>query len=1213
MDRKELLKEIEAAREANRKELDLSWKGITELPFEISQLTSLEKLDLSNNQLANLPADFGNLTSLEILSLSGNQLAYLPPEFGTLANLVNLFLSDNQLAVPAEIVNLTSLEQLDLSGNRLTTLPAEFGSLTNLVNLDLGANRLTSLPAEFGNLTNLKTLVLSGNRLTDLPSEFGNLRSLEDLDLSEFVAPTSSHEPYSSGNQLTDLPPEFGNLANLETLGLSGNQLARLPTEFGALMSLKVLHLSGNRLATLPSEIGNLTSLKILDLSGNKLTHLPFEFGRLTDLWRLFLSDNQLADLPAEIVNLTSLEQIDLSGNRLTTLPAEFGNCTSLEILFLSGNQLTSLPSGFGNLTHLTRLYLSDNELTSLPSGFGNLTNLEILFLSGNQLTNLPAEFDSLANLNELDLSGNQLTNLPSGFGALTSLWELDLSGNQLTNLPSGFGDLRSLWGLDLSGNQLNNLPPGFGKLTHLGELDLSGNQLANLPVEFGKLINLKDLDLSGNQLNNLPPGFGKLTNLKDLDLSGNQLNNLPPGFGKLTNLEELDLSGNQLTDLSVEFGNLSGLRVLVLSENRLTALPPEFFNLAELEELYLTGNHLTTLYAEFERLTNLRMIHVHGNPFGAIGMCESLKRINDLNMAEGLKFSVPIYGQDPLFAKDHPIGGIVDIDVIWEPGLTDGPTSATIAVVDYDGDTGELTLPVRWDDHRLQFFLPNGNAISKRDVNSRQFYQVNVWAITHRILRFFENRCSMGRTITWGFEGNRLIILPHAGYGENAFYDHGSKSLQFYYYGRPDDLHYTCLSHDIVAHETGHAVLDGIRPHFYESTSLETSAFHEYIGDFTAFISTATLRAVREALTLNAPRERSEYVNYVANRLGEIAEEFGTVTRNEPSLRSLFNEETMSVAGDISSPHRLSQIMSGAMFEVFLEILRSQLDGTSSYEEVLRDALGVMTNIAFQPLDFLPAVDVRFSDYALAVLRAGQLPALGNGHGAKILEVFHERGILDKRTWVDHPLLETGIDFYAPPVIESISRSRGRAYRFLHENRRSLFIPAKYDIAIAGLYHADKLPYTSGQLNVDLVLRRETVLEYLWREDVRLEGPRFGRLNGHSTTMPCGGTLVFDEDGNVLSWLRKPGSEYHEGPLGRTEAEMGQERREEFLNHIATQVEQGRLGLIGSEDVAYLHRWMPPVTAQLVDGTLRFISSPHSQIGSDEEDLGGRRWEISF
>lgn len=72
---------------------------------------------------------------------------------------------------------------------------------------------------------------------------------------------------------------------------------------------------------------------------------------------------------------------------------------------------------------------------------------------------------------------------------------------------------------------------------------------------------------------------------------------------------------------------------------------------------------------------------------------------------------------------------------------------------------------------------------------------------------------------------------MPHAGYGENAYYDRTSKSLQFYWFGDDKNRVHTCLSSDIVNHEFGHALLDGLRPHFYESVDAQTAAFHEFLA----------------------------------------------------------------------------------------------------------------------------------------------------------------------------------------------------------------------------------------------------------------------------------------------------------------------------------------------------------------------------------------------
>ena len=152
---------------------------------------------------------------------------------------------------------------------------------------------------------------------------------------------------------------------------------------------------------------------------------------------------------------------------------------------------------------------------------------------------------------------------------------------------------------------------------------------------------------------------------------------------------------------------------------------------------------------------------------------------------------------------------------------LTTVPTSARFAIVDYDGGTEVLNPPARWDGDLGKFVDSKGKVLDRDNLDSPQFRQMNVWATLQNALDFFESGFGLGRRIAWGFEGNRLIVVPHAGYGENAFYDRDSKSLQFYYFDRGEEglrkrIH-TCLSADIINHEFGHAVLDGIRPHYHE------------------------------------------------------------------------------------------------------------------------------------------------------------------------------------------------------------------------------------------------------------------------------------------------------------------------------------------------------------------------------------------------------------
>jgi hypothetical protein len=150
------------------------------------------------------------------------------------------------------------------------------------------------------------------------------------------------------------------------------------------------------------------------------------------------------------------------------------------------------------------------------------------------------------------------------------------------------------------------------------------------------------------------------------------------------------------------------------------------------------------------------------------------------------------------------------------------------------------------------------------------------------RALDFFESGFALGRRIPWGFDGNRLILVPHAGPGENAYYDRQSHSLQFYYFDRPEGRVYTSLSTDIVNHEFGHAVLDGIRPHFIEGVLPETAAFHEFIGDLTAILITLRNTAFRKRLVAETEGDLSK-----DSTLSNLAEQFGRTVQDKPYLRS--------------------------------------------------------------------------------------------------------------------------------------------------------------------------------------------------------------------------------------------------------------------------------------------------------------------------------------
>ena len=115
--------------------LDLRNCGLTEIPPEIFEFTSLVNLDLSNDPFCS--------------DKMKNRINCIPEQIGTLQKLVRLNISDNQVS--------------EISEN--------LASLVNLEYLDLSKNALTDLPARVANMPSLKTLLLEGNPFDMLPPE----------------------------------------------------------------------------------------------------------------------------------------------------------------------------------------------------------------------------------------------------------------------------------------------------------------------------------------------------------------------------------------------------------------------------------------------------------------------------------------------------------------------------------------------------------------------------------------------------------------------------------------------------------------------------------------------------------------------------------------------------------------------------------------------------------------------------------------------------------------------------------------------------------------------------------------------------------------------------------------------------------------------------------------------------------------------------------
>ncbi len=596
-----------------------------------------------------------------------------------------------------------------------------------------------------------------------------------------------------------------------------------------------------------------------------------------------------------------------------------------------------------------------------------------------------------------------------------------------------------------------------------------------------------------------------------------------------------------------------------------------------------------------------------------------------------GLRLAIDTYLQDPRVAREAPEIAFDDqFHVTWEPGLSDGPTSARFAVVDYNNDADTLIPPAIWQEEDNAFVDTKGRKLDRKNAKNPQFHQVNLWAVAQRALDYFENSHGLGRTIRWGFEGNRLLLVPHAGYGQNAYYDRQSKSLQFYYFdswqSNKRSRIFTCLSTDIINHEFGHAILDGIRPLLHESLLLETAAFHEFTGDLSAILLSLRNNGFRGYIASKTQGDLSK-PSYLSN----LAEQFGEAVTNKAYLRSGRNKRKMSSVAGSDSHHRISEVLTGTVFDIIVALSKQyQLRERKSdgKKHTAPAALGFMMRrvpmLFVQPLDLLPPMDVTFSDYAHAILRWDEIANPFDEHGYRqiVIDAFKKRGILsakEAQKLSEHGARTDAPRWTVPPSIEEVAISKDSAYRFVDDNREELFIPANVDVVIHDVCIAKKMN------NRGTRLPEQIIVQYVWRQDVRLTGPRFDNLDGRNAELICGGTLVFDRLGNLLSWFRKSGSDFvsRQPRAGakrtREEATRAKTRVSRFLDTVASRLGSGKLHLSHAGEHGMIAARVAPFLMVDDGHTVKFALAPHfhlhhedEEYGDGSDDMGGREWEIS-
>ena len=514
------------------------------------------------------------------------------------------------------------------------------------------------------------------------------------------------------------------------------------------------------------------------------------------------------------------------------------------------------------------------------------------------------------------------------------------------------------------------------------------------------------------------------------------------------------------------------------------------------------------------------------------------------------MKVSVPVLVKDPEVAEGKGVPLVENFTIDMEDRFLDGPVTRRVAVLDFDDTAGGLRPGARFvppDQGRKvgRYDVPAHASVG--DLEDPNLMQVVVFGGVYRTVAMFEEPDTLGRSITWAFPGSQLLVVPRAGEWANAFYERDSRSLQFFYFtpaGRQGPV-FTAHSQDIIAHETAHAIIDGVAPDLYHAQNPEGLAIHEAMADLTTL-----LMAFRSRKLASRVLEQTGGSIAHSTAFTTVAAQFGGALReNRHGLRDLRNERKMSDADlDRTEPHALSEVLSGALYEVVYRV-HEELKGVPEEQEVADSKLAVAAEfrqweqsddpaaerarrgdkshtspsralwiagerfkrMLLRGLDYLPPGEIGFADLARAILASDEASHPDSeGQREWLVDEFHRRGIvrdkqeLDVDTNFPHPALQN-LD------LQQLVDSDWHAYRFAEKWRKLLGIPARVAFEVRPRLKVAKTYYHRDAERAEVT---ELLFKVSWDES---EKCRVGSGLPARRRILRGSTLAIDWDKRIV------------------------------------------------------------------------------------------------
>ncbi len=290
---------------------------------------------------------------------------------------------------------------------------------------------------------------------------------------------------------------------------------------------------------------------------------------------------------------------------------------------------------------------------------------------------------------------------------------------------------------------------------------------------------------------------------------------------------------------------------------------------------------------------------------------------------------------------------------------------------------------------------------------DSYKYTQAASLATVAKTLSTFENAC--GTKVPWAFGQEKIELYADGGVDLNAYYSRDEQSLNFFHADVNGVRYMTGASGEVVSHEVGHAMLDGLRPEYLESWKSDTNGFHEAFAD-----TIAMLMSTQDDRLCELVAKQTGGDMYKPNALAATGEELGVAINKQMGknvtggdyIRNAINDFKWQDPNTVpknptgtdpltTEMHSWSRIWTGAQYDLLSAMVNRNVESGMKMPEAIKAAGQECLELYGGTIKCAPRRDGTYRQLAQSMLQADA--QMGGKNHDLIAKAFTNRNILQE------------------------------------------------------------------------------------------------------------------------------------------------------------------------------------------------------------------------